>query len=162
MISFFKDGTYSVGLDYSGHKEHKVTVKIPDEDLTNKTLKLIGNETEGYSVEITPIKQEETEEQKKARVWKKLLELSILDEHTPFTILEGVQFSDTEKGDLIAERIYKDAETGKANPHSQFADLSKAVLMLLRKQENPELITDLMERASKVDKILRFFKMAEL
>ena len=94
-------------------------------------------------------KHEETREEKFARVYKKLLELPELNATTDTSILEGIEFTDKEKGDLIVDRVFE------GNPHGQSAMFAN----LLSGRKDPDFMLWVAQSQQLTSHILEFFKM---
>lgn len=94
-------------------------------------------------------KYKETRDEKFARVYKKLLALPELNATTDTAILEGVEFSDKEKGDLIVDRVFE------GNPHGQSAMFAN----LLSGRKDPDFMLWVARSQQLTSHILEFFKM---
>lgn len=94
-------------------------------------------------------KYEETRDEKFARVYQKLLELPELNATTDTAILEGVEFTDKEKGDLIVDRVFD------GNPHAQ----SSIFANLLSGRNDPAFMQWAGMSRQLTSHILEFFKM---
>ena len=94
-------------------------------------------------------KHEETREEKFTRVYQKLRELPELNATTDTAILEGVEFTDKEKGDLIVDRVFE------GNPHSQSAMFAN----LLSGRNDPDFMLWVSRSQQLTSHILEFFKM---
>lgn len=94
-------------------------------------------------------KYEETRDEKFARVYKKLLELPELNATTDTSILEGIEFTDKEKGDLIVDRVFE------GNPHGQSAMFAN----LLSGRKDADFMLWVAHSQQLTSHILEFFKM---
>ena len=94
-------------------------------------------------------KHEETRAEKFARVYQKLRELPELNATTDTAILEGVEFTDKEKGDLVVDRVFK------GNPHEQSAMFAN----LLSGRNDPDFMLWVATSKQLTSHILEFFKM---
>lgn len=92
---------------------------------------------------------EETRPEKFARVYQKLLALPELNATTDTSILEGVEFTDKEKGDLVVDRVFK------GNPHEQSAMFAN----LLSGRNDPDFMLWVATSKQLTSHILEFFKM---
>ena len=105
-----------------------------------------------YDTKTQKIEQkiyEETREEKFARVYQKLLALPELNATTDTAILEGVQFTDKEKGDLIVDRVFE------GNPHAE----SSIFANLLSGRKDANFMLWVAQRQQLTSHILEFFKM---
>jgi len=100
----------------------------------------------------------ETPDEKYQRIFSTLVALETLDETTDPAILEGVKFTDTQKGDLIVAREFKDSNTGLPNPHGQTAMFSK----IFSGNTDPAFLATVQEKTIKTNQILAFFHMSHL
>lgn len=94
-------------------------------------------------------KYEETREEKFRRVYQKLRELPELNATTDTSILEGIEFTDKEKGDLIVDRVFD------GNPHAE----SSIFANLLSGRNDPAFMQWVGMRQQLTSHILEFFKM---
>ena len=94
-------------------------------------------------------KHEETRAEKFARVYQKLRELPELNATTDTAILEGIEFTDKEKGDLIVDRVFE------GNPHGQSAMFAN----LLSGRNDADFMLWVSRSQQLTSHILEFFKM---
>lgn len=81
IISFFTNGSHSIGIDYSAHPDLIYQSEIPDDfDFSTFEPKLV--ETDGkYEIIFEKLPPPpETEEEKRARVFQKFIEAKTLED----------------------------------------------------------------------------------
>lgn len=99
----------------------------------------------------------ETEAEKFERVYQNILSIESLTEDTDHAILEGLTFSDTAIGDVIAHRVFLDPATGKGNPHGQMAMLAKIIANPAYAQD-----PDAIAKSQAINNIRLFFGLSRL
>ena len=151
FIAFFKNNSFPLlGFDYSNHPDC-IYCEDADFDPETQIAELIEKDGK-YSVKISqknidPIK--ETRDEKFARVYKKLVALPELNATTDTAILEGVEFTDKEIGDLIVDRVFD------GNPHAE----SSIFANLLSGRHDPVFMQWVGIKRLLTSHILEFFKM---
>lgn len=150
IISFFSKTGYTTGVDYSNHES---LIFQDDLDFNPETQIAELKEKDGkFSIKISKKPEEakiETRNEKFARVYQALLELPELNATTDTAILEGVEFTDKEKGDLIQARVFE------GNPHAQSAMFAN----LLSGRNDPDFMLWVATSQQLTSHILEFFKM---
>ena len=127
---------------YSAIKNNTVQY-ILDYEPTSEQLKELG--CDSYESYVAP-EEIDTEEKKKAMVYKSLIsssDLSIVD-------LEGITFTDKEIGDIIQERVFS------GNPHAESALQAKTsayLLSALAGNPNDELLASIQDKQEKINEI---------
>ena len=96
----------------------------------------------------------------------KLRELITAEDYTTVDIT-GIALTDTEKGDIIMARLFKDEVTGMPNPHAQMALTVKATQAQMRMmawQQKPgdaELLQYAWEKEEAINALRAFFKYSD-
>ena len=103
IINFFKNMSEpTLGVDYSDHPDC-IHCEDLDFDPEIQTAELIEKDGK-FSVNIK--KKEETRDEKFARVYQKLLALPTINKNTDKAILEGIEFTDKERGMLTEDYAF--------------------------------------------------------
>lgn len=155
-ISFFKNGEYAVGLDYTGYSELLYQEDVSDFNLETQIAEL--EEKDGkFSIKISEKPEEpkaETEEEKFTRIYNFLLsqEIEFFKNIENKNTLEGVVFSNKQIGDFIVDYVFD------GNPHEQMSIFAKT----LAGNKDPQFLEWVNSKTNKTNDVLTFFNMAGL
>lgn len=151
IISFFKNGEYAVGLDYTGYSELVYQEDVSDFNPETQVAEL--EEKDGkFLIKFSKSQKIETRDEKFARVYQKLLALPIINKNTDKAILEGVVFSNKQIGDFIVDYVFD------GNPHEQMSIFAKTIAG----NKDPQFLEWVNSKTNKTNDVLTFFNMAGL
>lgn len=148
FVSFLQGGLCFYWIDYSEHPSliHQEFIEDFSPEFYEAILEKNNN---NYKIKIIKKPIIESFQEKRNRVYQKLRELPELNATTDTAILEGVQFTDKEKGDLIVDRVFE------GNPHAQTAMFAN----LLSGRKDPDFMLWVAQSQQLTSHILEFFKM---
>ncbi len=144
-VTFYSPTFYVSGIDQPQSEE---TLYCTDIDFNPQTQKLrLEWESGSYQVIVEDIYIPETRDEKFARVYKKLVALPTIDKNTDKAILEGIEFTDKERGMLTEEYAFN------GNLQNQF----NYMMAILTKTADEKTLHDAGIALGKINGICEFF-----
>ena len=121
-----------------------------------------GERKQQFDEDAQKLKEEQEKiewAEKFARVYQKLLALPTINKNTDKAILEGIEFTDKQIGDLIQARVFE------GNPHAESAMQAKFsawIASVVLGKPNNELKAEIDAKQIKINEVREFFGLTPL